>query len=110
MNYIEATTRTQPPIIEEMLTEEITQLSIDHPGAHDADYRARRDFIARLARDYRECWRQGATPVIPVINYTEEETGVWRYVYDELEEAHRRRACSLYLEAKRKLGISRDEI
>jgi phenylalanine-4-hydroxylase len=109
MNYIETANTTPAPIIEEMLTEEITQLAIDHPGAHDADYRARRDFIARLARDYRDNSRRGST-IIPVINYSDEESDVWRYVSSQLDAAHARRACSFYLQAKRKLGITGDEI
>jgi phenylalanine-4-hydroxylase len=86
--------------------EEISSLPIDHPGAHDPEYRAHRDAIARLAKQFREDPRH----VIPIVDYTPEETTVWQYVYDQLEDAHRRRACSLYLDAKAKLGISRDEI
>lgn len=115
MNYTETTTLTGPPMvdemmIDEMLTEEISRLTIDHPGAHDADYRARRNFISRLARDFRDSCRQGVRPVIPFINYTDEETEVWRSVYERLETAHERRACSFYLQAKRRLGITGAEI
>src|SRR5262249_30879954 len=42
--------------------------------------------------------------------YTPQETAIWRRVYDQLEATQRRRACSLYLESKRELGISRDQI
>ena len=98
------------PIVEDVLTEEISQLPIDHPGAHDPEYRARRDFISRLARNFRESCRSGRIPPIPRVDYTESETNVWRFVYDQLEEAHHRRACSLYRHAKRKLGIGRDQI
>src|SRR5215510_14511188 len=96
-------------VTEEFLTddvgfEEISMLPIDHPGAHDPEYRARRNFIAGLARQYRE----DPAHIIPSVDYTEEETAIWRHVYDQLEETHERRACSLYLEAKRKLGISRE--
>ncbi len=85
---------------------EISILPIDHPGAQDPKYRERRDFIADLARQYRE----DPQHVIPNVDYTPEETEVWRYVYDQLEETHRRRACRLYLESKHKLGISRNKI
>jgi len=98
------------PIVEEVLTEEISQLAIDHPGAHDPEYRARRNFISRLARNFRESCRSGRIPPIPRVEYTEAETKVWRFVYDQLEEAHDRRACSSYRRAKRKLGIGRDQI
>ncbi|MBO0857758.1 MAG: phenylalanine 4-monooxygenase [Chloracidobacterium sp.] len=98
-------------VTEEFLTddlgfEEISALPIDHPGAHDQEYRARRNFIARLARDYREDPRHA----IPEVDYTPQETSIWRYVYDQLEETQKRRACSLYLESKRRLGISRNRI
>jgi phenylalanine-4-hydroxylase len=86
--------------------EEISMLPIDHPGAHDREYRARRDFIAKLGKQYRE----DPQHVIPNVDYTPQETAIWRHVYDQLEETHRRRACSLYLESKRKLGISGDQI
>ena len=98
------------PVFEEMLTEEISQLSLDHPGANDVDYRTRRDFIARLARDFREKCRVGERPPIPRIDYTEAETEVWKYVFDQLEEVQSRRACSFYLEARRHLGIKRESI
>jgi len=99
------------PATEEFLTcdvgfEEISMLPIDHPGAQDQEYRARRNFIAKLAKQYRE----DPNHLILDVDYLPEETAVWRYVYDQLEEAQQRRACSLYLESKRKLGISRDEI
>jgi phenylalanine-4-hydroxylase len=86
--------------------EEISLLPIDHPGAHDPDYRAHRNTIARLATQFRE----DPQHVIPIVAYTPEETAIWQFVYDQLEAAHRRRACSLYLDAKAKLGIRRDDI
>src|SRR6266511_1202834 len=113
--HIKAEVRVMPTasasVTEEFLTddvgfEEISMLPIDHPGAHDPEYRARRNFIARLAKQYRE----DPEHVIPDVDYTPQETDIWRHVYDQLEETHRRRASSLYLESKRKLGISRDQI
>jgi phenylalanine-4-hydroxylase len=86
--------------------EEISMLPIDHPGAHDPEYRARRNFIATLAKGYRDDPRH----VIPRVDYSEQETAIWRHVYDQLEEAQQRRACSLYLGARRALGISRHRI
>jgi phenylalanine-4-hydroxylase len=96
---------------EEFLTgdvgfEEISTLPIDHPGAHDPEYRAHRNHIARLAKQFRE----DPNHVIPLVDYTPEETAIWTFVYDQLEEAHKRRACAPYLESKAKLGISRDVI
>jgi phenylalanine-4-hydroxylase len=89
-----------------ILTAEISMLPIDHPGAHDPAYRARRDFIAQLARDYRA----SAAREIPVVEYTPRETAVWCEVAAQLEEIHQRRAHSFYLRAKSMLGISREEI
>jgi phenylalanine-4-hydroxylase len=99
------------PVIEDLPMfdlnfEEISTLPIDHPGAHDPDYRAHRNLIARLSKQYRE----DPNHTIPLVDYTEEEIAVWTYVYDQLEAAHQRRACSFYLDAKAKLGIRRDEI
>ncbi|MBO0722909.1 MAG: phenylalanine 4-monooxygenase [Blastocatellia bacterium] len=85
---------------------EISLLPIDHPGAHDSEYRTRRNYIAGLAARYRE----DPAHVIPDVDYTAEETAIWRQVYDQLEETQQRRACSLYLESKRRLGIGRDHI
>ncbi|QQS45008.1 MAG: phenylalanine 4-monooxygenase [Acidobacteriota bacterium] len=82
--------------------EEISSLPIDHPGAHDPAYRARRDFIAGLARQYR----QDPNHEIPVIEYTQEELEVWHHVCCRLEKVQARRACSFYLQAKKELGIS----
>jgi phenylalanine-4-hydroxylase len=82
--------------------EEISHLPIDHPGAHDPAYRRRRDYIASLARQFRH----DPQHVIPDVDYTGEEREVWRYVCHQLEQVQARRACSWYLEAKRKLGIS----
>jgi len=99
------------PVTEEFLTEdvgfeEISMLPLDHPGAHDPAYRARRDHIAELARQYR----QDPNHVIPQVQYTKEETAVWNHVCRQLEKAHARRASSLYLEAKKNLGISCQQI
>ena len=95
------------PIIEDFLTadlgvEEISSLPLDHPGAHDPAYRTRRNYIAELARQYRH----DPNHAIPEVAYTKEETAVWRHVSRKLEQAHARRACSLYLDAKQRLGIS----
>lgn len=82
--------------------EEISLLPLDHPGAHDPAYRTRRNYIADLARQYR----LDPEHKIPDVAYTAQETTVWRHVSRQLEKAHARRACSLYLEAKQQLGIS----
>lgn len=102
MMLTETTKPNEDVLTSDVGYEEISMLPIDHPGAHDPDYRARRDFIARLARQYREDPQHS----IPNVDYTPEETAVWRHVCCQLEKAHARRACSIYLQAKRELGIS----
>ena len=42
----------------------------------------------------------------PLIDYTPEETRIWREVSPKLDSLHRRHACSMYLKAKDALGIS----
>lgn len=93
-----------PPKFTDLQFEEINQLHLDHPGANDTEYRARRDYIASLAKKFRE------TGVITDVDYDEREQNVWRIVANRLEEIQSRRACKFYLEAKKKLGISNDRI
>lgn len=92
------------PEFRDMKFEDIHELHLDHPGANDEDYRARRDYIASLAKKFRE------KGVITDVDYTEEEQGVWRFVAGQLEEIQARRASKFYLEAKKNLGISNDHI
>ncbi len=92
------------PEFREMKFEKINQLDLDHPGANDTEYRTRRDFIASLSKNFRQ------TGVITDVDYDEREQNVWRHVAGKLEEIQSRRASQLYLEAKKKLGISNDRI
>jgi len=92
-----------PPFID-MPFEDIEELKLDHPGASDAAYRERRDYIAGLSKNFRE------TGVITDVDYTEEEQGIWRHVAARLEELHEKYASPSYLKAKRDLGISNDRI
>ena len=101
---------TQRLSAESVMTEEITHLALDHPGANDPEYRVRREAICRLAREYRDANRAGLKPSIPSVVYEPSEIAVWKFVYDQLEEAHELRAFSSYLSAKRKLDIERDTI
>lgn len=96
----------EQPVVEKILTEEISMLPINHPGASDPEYRARRNHIANLAARYRTHPEEG----IPLVAYTAQEKDVWRYVSEKLEEGHLRRACSSYLQAKKELGIHPHEI
>jgi phenylalanine-4-hydroxylase len=92
------------PEFRDMKFEEINELHIDHPGASDAGYRTRRDYIASLSKKFRE------TGVITDVEYTEEEQNIWRIVATRLEELQARHASAFYLEAKKKLGISNERI
>ena len=92
------------PEFRDLKFEDINQLALDHPGAADEAYRTRRDYIASLAKRFRE------TGVITDVDYTDEEQGVWRYVAGELEELHQKHASPFYLNAKGDLGMSKMRI
>jgi phenylalanine-4-hydroxylase len=92
------------PAFRDMKFENINQLHLDHPGANDPAYRERRNYIASLAKNFRD------TGEITDVDYTEEEQGVWRKVAGQLEELHQQRASQFYLDAKRDLGFSNDRI
>lgn len=92
----------EPRPIRDIDFKEIELLPLEHAGARDPEYRLRRNFIADMARQYR----QDPQRRVPSVEYTEEEHAVWQHVYRQLAEIHPRRACKLYLEAKRQLGIS----
>jgi phenylalanine-4-hydroxylase len=94
------------PEFRDMKFEQINQLALDHPGANDTAYRERRDYIASLAKRFRE---DPAHKIIDV-EYTPEEQRVWQIVATRLEELQAKRASSFYLEAKKKLGISNERI
>lgn len=78
---------------------ELVELSADHPGFNDEDYRRRRNEIARLALGYVD-----GQPV-PHAEYTEAEHGVWREVWSHLRPLHARHACREYLEAGEKVRL-----
>lgn len=92
------------PEFRDLKFEDINQLHLDHPGASDEEYRERRDYIASLAKKFRE------TGVIKDVNYDMREQNIWRIVATRLEEIQSRRASKFYLEAKKDLGISTDRI
>ena len=92
------------PAFRDMKFENINQLHLDHPGANDPAYRDRRNYIASLAKNFRD------TGVITDVDYTDEEQGVWLSVAGQLEDLHQQRASQFYLDAKRDLGFSNDRI
>jgi phenylalanine-4-hydroxylase len=82
----------------------IVQLSPDHPGFRDLEYRARRNRIAQLALSY-----QPGQP-IPAAPYTREEDQVWRVVWEALAPAHQAHACAEYLACVGRLAFASDRI
>src|SRR5271169_2603127 len=81
------------------------ELEPGHPGLGDAGYVQRRKDLFALCRRHR-LNRLGP----PLIEYTSEETRIWREVSSKLDELHRKHACQIYLKAKDALGISATEI
>src|SRR5947207_14602260 len=84
-----------------------TELELEpgHPGLGDVGYVRRRKDLFALCRRHR-LNRLGP----PLIEYTPEETRIWREVSPKLDELHRKHACQVYLKAKDALGISATEI
>lgn len=87
------------------------ELNPDHPGFADREYRARRDAIARLARDW---WTTRTTadaePPIPRAAYVDAEQAVWRRVWSELGPLHELRVASELLELHAAFPIDRQTI
>jgi len=81
------------------------ELEADHPGLGDTAYIARRKFLFDLTRKHR---LEHLGP--PWIEYTNEETRIWREVSPRLDELHQKYASEIYLEAKRDLAITSDSI
>jgi phenylalanine-4-hydroxylase len=96
---IDARTMVEPPDVAEL------ELEAGHPGLGDAAYVERRKEIFALCRAHR-LNRMGP----PLIDYTDEETRIWREVSPKLDELHVQHASRIYLQAKRALGISQTEI
>jgi len=71
----------------------------------DEGYIQRRKELFALCRKHR---LENLGP--PLIDYNAEETRIWREVSPNLDELHLRYACQIYLNAKRALAITRDEI
>ncbi len=96
---IDANTMVEPPDVTEL------ELEANHPGEHDLEYIQRRKDLFALCRRSR-LERLGP----PLIDYTAEETRIWREVSPILDELHVKYASEIYLKAKRDLGISQNEI
>jgi phenylalanine-4-hydroxylase len=96
---IDPRTIVEPPDVAEL------ELEPGHPGLGDDAYvRRRRDLFALCRRHRLD--RLGP----PLIDYTPDETRIWRDVSPKLDALHRRHASGIYLQAKDALGISQTEI
>jgi phenylalanine-4-hydroxylase len=86
---------------------DITELELEpgHPGLGDEAYIERRRELFALCREHR-LKRLGP----PLIAYNDEEQRIWRDVSPKLDALHIQHASSIYLKAKRDLGISENEI
>src|SRR5437763_5159393 len=96
---IDPRTMIEPPDVAEL------ELEPGHPGLGDTAYVQRRKQLFNLCRQHR-LDRLGP----PLIDYTAEETRIWREVSPKLDELHQKHASRIYLQAKRALGISQTEI
>ena len=90
-----------PKVMIEPPDPDTLELEPGHPGLADAEYVRRRHALFALCRRHRL-----ETLGPPLIDYTPEETRIWRDVAPRLDELHRQHACSIYLDAKAALGIS----
>jgi len=94
-----------PKVMIEPPDPDTLELEPGHPGLGDPEYVARRRELFARCRRHR---LEGLGP--PLVEYTSEETRIWRDVTPKLDELHRKHACALYLQAKDALGISTREI
>jgi phenylalanine-4-hydroxylase len=81
------------------------ELELGHPGLGDEDYIRRRKELFALCRKHR---LENLGP--PLIRYTPEEIRIWREVSPKLDELHVKYASQVYLQAKRALAITWDQI
>jgi phenylalanine-4-hydroxylase len=83
----------------------VLELEPGHPGLGDETYIRRRNDLFALCRKHR---LEKLGP--PLIDYTAEETRIWREVSPILDDLHVKHASEIYLKAKRDLAITRDAI
>lgn len=83
-------------------------ISIDHPGFRDPEYRKRRKKIVNLAKQYR--WGDP----LPHVEYNENEKRVWHTVYSHLKPLYEKYACKEYraslAELEKEVGYTPDSI
>jgi len=74
-----------------------TQLSCDHPGFSDEEYKKRRNEISQIASQYK------TGQPIPTINYKPSEIATWSTVWDHLTRLHSTHTCHQYQQGFMKL-------
>jgi phenylalanine-4-hydroxylase len=87
-----------------MNSTDISLLQIDHPGANDQVYRARRNEIALAAQQYELIGK------IREISYLEQENKTWEIIVKKLDSLHSQYACQKFLDCKQKLELSKNII
>lgn len=80
------------------------ELSADHPGFNDPDYRRRRNHIASIAKEH-----VSGTPA-PRVAYTDTERATWREVFQQLMQLYDTHACKEFTPVVREMGYTADEI
>lgn len=80
------------------------ELTADHPGFNDPEYRQRRDHIANVAKTHRT-----GTPA-PRVQYTATERATWRTVFEELMKLYPTHACKEFTPVVREMGYTAEEI
>lgn len=75
-------------------------LSNDHPGFNDPEYKKRRDYIAQESKNYK------MGDAIPFINYNETETDLWKFLFGKLRPLVLKHANKDYI---KNLKILEDE-
>ena len=105
MNEVQTSTTPDTDVYANPPDVSVLELEPGHPGLGDHEYIARREKLFAQCREHRL-----AELGPPLIEYTDEEQRIWRDVSPKLDELHRQHASSIYLQAKRVLGISEHEI
>lgn len=83
----------------------VLELDPNHPGINDDEYNQRRAYFFKHSRAERLAGKKAS-----VVDYTEAEQELWRYVSQKLEAEHEKSASELYLRGKKILNITNEHI